>query len=351
MNTGIIYDAITYSTIYFCRDAMYKIMRLYANKEEDIFFYYDKFREAKGSITPPDDLYPFFYFGNKGPTVITEYFRRNISLETGTLNDFINELKKVAYFKRFVVFYYLDEYKKDIRIEDVIKKDPVSVARAMVLLRDHGSKTDTFIRLFYDFESLTEELIQYFQILFHKLKILHQKNKNLYENAVQNFNKKENITVLQKSRGLKDFDINKQVYGVSLIQPFVCAIQFAGGVLIGYKVDTLSESSDFIIDEAYKHVNSFLISKIFSNETILDIINALTVEPLTITQLSSKLYASRTTVDRLVGLLYDNMALVVVRLRGNEKYYQINYVFFLQRKKFLIKKLMIYYCSGINRYK
>ena len=335
MNTGIIYDAITYSTIYFCRDAMYKIMRLYANKEEDIFFYYDKFREAKGSITPPDDLYPFFYFGNKGPTVITEYFRRNISLETGTLNDFINELKKVAYFKRFVVFYYLDEYKKDIRIEDVIKKDPVSVARAMVLLRDHGSKTDTFIRLFYDFESLTEELIQYFQILFHKLKILHQKNKNLYENAVQNFNKKENITVLQKSRGLKDFDINKQVYGVSLIHPFVCAIQFTGGGgLIGYRVNCV-----FPVNESYKHVNISLISKIFSNETMLDIINALTVEPLTITQLSFKLYASRTTVDRLVGLLYDNMAVVVTKSNGNEKYYKINPEFFLAAKEVFNKKI------------
>ena len=86
-------------------------------------------------------------------------------------------------------------------------------------------------------------------------------------------------------------------------------------------------------------MNISLISKIFSNETMLDIINALTVEPLTITQLSFKLYASRTTVDRLVGLLYDNMAVVVTKSNGNEKYYKINPEFFLAAKEVFNKKI------------
>lgn len=338
MNTGIIYDAITYSTIYFCRDAMYKIMRLYANKEDDIFFYYDRFRAAKGSITPPDDLYPFFCFENKGPSVITEYFRRTVSFETGTLNDFINELKKVAYFKRFVVFYYLDEYKKDIRIEDVIKKDPASVARAMVLLRDHGSKTDTFIRLFYDFERLTEELIQYFQILFHKLKLFHHKYRDVCSEAAENFFTDKNIKIISKSFGCNKLSKKTVIFGVSFFQCFAYLLQIEGKMVKGFVIGHKSYSS--IPQNAnYKHVTATIISQIIANDLMVDILNLLTLEPLTITQLSFRLHVSRTTVDRFVGFMYDNMAIIISKLNGNEKYYGINPEFFLVGKEVFNKKI------------
>ena len=44
---GIIYDAIVYNTIYFCKDAMFKTIRIYTGNDEDVFRNYNEFLKTK----------------------------------------------------------------------------------------------------------------------------------------------------------------------------------------------------------------------------------------------------------------------------------------------------------------
>lgn len=89
----------------------------------------------------------------------------------------------------------------------------------------------------------------------------------------------------------------------------------------------------------YGYVTHITAAKIFASETMNDIIKALRKEELTITKLAMKLNVSRATMDRLMGILTDELAVQIAQIIGHEKYYKINPEYFLAAKTVLCQEI------------
>lgn len=336
--TGIIYDFIMYNIIYFCKTAVYENFKQFADKDSDIFLYYNEFHNDKNSITPKDDLYPFFYFNNQGASFITETFRKDFDFSKDTFIEFINILQNKKLLKRRIIYYYFDEHKDKLSVESLISGDAVAITEAMSYLQHHGFKAKTFVRVFWDFDNLVDELIRYFEHMVHKLRIFHAKHKDVCNASIKRFCSEENVNTFNRSHPRFYFNPDKQIFGISLFNPYVTIYQYGeknfNGFIIGW--------NSFVclsIFANYDHITYSSISKIFANEVMDDIINALSEEELTITKLSMKLNVSRTTVDKFVRILYDELAILISDSNGNEKYYKVNPKFFIVAKDEFNKKI------------
>ena len=328
---GIIYDAIVYNNIYFCKDAMFKNIRPYIGNDEDVFRYYNEFLKTKNLKSPPDDFYPFFFFQNMGPCVLTTYFNKNFNFFTGTKNDFLDLFKDTAKFKRFVIFYYLEKYADNIDIDKVINSDIVAVSKALVLLRDHGSYMESFIRVFCDFNALVDDLMQYLDSLIEYVKKFHQKYKDIILKAIEDFTDSQVFEAFLKKVGIKKpVKLSEQTFSGCLLHQTVLKFQLQDDnfafVLSTYAFKTV------LLYMQFKNIDECSLSKLFANPIICDIIKELAKQELTISKLSYKIHISRTTVDRFVCYLRSEFAIIISRTDGKEKYYKLNPEYFIAAK-------------------
>ena len=328
---GIIYDAIVYNTIYFCKDAMFKAIRIYTGNDEDVFRYYNEFLKTKNLKSPSDDFYPFFFFQNVGPCVLTTYMDKNFNFFTDTKNDFLDLLKDTEKFKRFIIFYYLEKYAEKIDIEKVIDGDTAAVSKALVLLREHGPYMESFIRVFCDFNSLVDDLTQYLDSVIECVNKFHQKHKNVILKAIENFTDSQVFEVFSKKVGIKNpVKLSEQFYSGCLMNQIVLKYQLQDNnylfIVSPYAFKTA------LLHMQFKNIDGYSLSKLFANSIICDIIKELARQESTISKLSYKIHISRTTVDRLVCYLKDELAITVSRTDGKEKYYKINPEYFITAK-------------------
>ena len=327
---GIIYDAIMYNIIYFCKDIFFKTMKTYIRNDDDVLLYYNKFRSTMID-TPPESLYPFFYYVGEGPCALSGYFIKHFNYFNGTYRDFFSSLNNKAQLKRAVLFYILEPYRDQLDIEAVLKEDPKSITEAVVLLRSHGSRLRSFVRLFYEFDDVANELKKYMETLVFRLRRFHEKYKEVVMKAIERFSAPDVVKVYVKKSGMSNLtDISSQTFSVTLLHPTVLIWRNEGDNF-AFILSTNAYSA-LPLYVQYKNISPYSIATLFSNETIRDIIGALNNQEETITRLSMQLHVSRTTIDRLVNLLHNECAVVVSRLEGNEKYYRINPEYFLVAK-------------------
>lgn len=338
--TGVIYDVINYNVIYFNKESIHSQLKIYAKKDEDIFAFYDEFRKGKHAVTPPENLYPFFFYDIKAPCVLSQYFYKKFDYFSDTYVEYFNTFQNIEQFKRYVFFFYLEQYRDKINIEAVIEGDKKEITKASVAMRYHGERANTFIDLFYDFESAVNELIKYLKRLLHKMKLFHSKKKGLYQAAIEKFINSDNVNPFKKVNNIKDeVKFSKQLFAVCFMNRYV----------ILYKGKTGTSEYSFIVgsdccqsirkNADYSYLTYAAVSKVFAHEITDDIIKELTREELTITKLSMKLNTARTTVNKFVGFLYDELAIQVSRANGNEKYYRLNPEYFLVAKRILNEKI------------
>lgn len=312
--------------------------RIYVEKDQDVFLYYNKFCTFKPLPTPDEAFYPFFFYDGTRPCVLSKYFLKHYNCSIGTYENFLQILNDKNQFKREVVFYFLQEYREKIDIEKVIVKDPVEVTKSVIELHSHGTYTNTFVRLFYDFDLLVDELSEYLNKMFLKLAHFHENQKQAVKEAIDGFLKPETINVYTKKVGLpKSIKVTDQTFSVSLINPsaliwFHEKNEYFYILTVGSYKSILKVTLDVLETSFYSNVTKYSLAKIFSNDIICDILRELTKKDLTITMLSQKLHISRTTVDRFVSGLNDEFAITVSRSVGKEKYYDINPEFFLIAK-------------------
>lgn len=336
---GVIYDVIYYNIVYFNKERIYERLKPYSEKDSEIFEYYYKFRKRNYSITPPDDFYPFFYVSQQEQSFITEYFRKNFKLDTGSYDSFFSILKNKSFMKRQLIFHFFEHLQDQINLDQLVKGQTDQVALAMIHLRNHGTKMRSFIRVFLDFNTLVDELIAYLNKLTQQVILFHDKYKSIYDATISNFCKKEVFNKYIKMIGMESAKSSEVVYSVCLFHPYIVLSQFCGdkisGILLGCSYSVFSRClSGYLGNQGVPtHVNYRSIAYILSNKTLEDIVIALNVEDLTITQLSVKLYISRSTVDRMIGFLYDELAIISSRKTGTERYYRVNPNFFIAGKE------------------
>lgn len=106
---GVLYDVIYYNVIYLNKESVRSYLKVYAEKEEDVFVFYDEFRKGKGAIDPPESLYPFFYYNLNRPCALSLHFFKYFDFFTGTYESYFNMFQDVGKFKRYMIFYYLEQ--------------------------------------------------------------------------------------------------------------------------------------------------------------------------------------------------------------------------------------------------
>jgi len=337
--TGVMSDTIYYNVIFFNQDTIRTQSKLYAEKEDDIFLFYDEIRKGKNVIDPPESLYPFFFYDIKIPCVVTEYFHKKFDFFMNKHTDFSSIFKDVDYFKRFVFFFYLEQH-KEININAALKGDTIEIGKALVAMRQHGERANTFVYLFNNFDQLVEELIRYLNKLHHKMKLFHGKKKGHYQETIDRFCSNDNINILKKTYGIKDkVNILKQTFSVSFMQQYRYLLSSKNNdsnysFVVGYR-------SHVVVPKYlnYNFLTPITAAIIYTNPLMNSIIRALKKEELTITKLAIKLAMSRATADRLIGILYDDLAIQITRTIGNEKYYRLNPEYFLAIKSVLVQDI------------
>ena len=271
---------------------------------------------------------------------MTAYFRKYFKFDTSTYMDFFSLFQDKHALKRALIFHYFDRHQNEFNLDQLIAGDVPAVAKAMVHLREHGDRMNAFVRIFCDFDSLVEELVSYLEKLLHKVKLFHAKNKGLYDTAIENFCKKDDLHIISKEYNLDKIKAEELSFGICFVHPYICMFQFRDskmkGLVIGYHTHLITRHT------ISPRVTAAMISRIYCNDIMESIIDALSVEDLTITQLSMRLHVSRTTVDRLIGDLYDDLAVLIAKSNGNEKYYRVNPEFFLAGKEALNKKIDVF---------
>lgn len=236
-----------------------------------------------------------------------------------------------AQLKRAVLFYILEPYRDQLDIEAVLKEDPKSITEAVVLLRSHGSRLRSFVRLFYEFDEVANELRKHMEPLVFRLRRFHEKYKEVVMKAIERFSAPDVVKVYVKKSGMSNLtDISSQTFSVTLLHPTVLIWRNEGDNF-AFILSTNAYTS-ITLYAHHKNIPPYSIATLFSNEMIRDIIGALSNQEETITRLSMQLHVSRTTIDRLVNLLHNECAVVVSRVEGNEKYYRLNPEYFLVAK-------------------
>jgi len=247
-------------------------------------------------------------------------------------------LKDKDRLKSFVYYYYLKPLENDVNIQHVLRGDGEETAMAVALLTSiHSDYPKQICKLFYNFDELVDELILYMENILHKMTLFHGKRKSLIENTINDFLKSENLRYFAK--GLysdEKFDFSKQTFAISLFNRTIIygspKLNNKVVFLLGDKFKNVPVSL-----KNYNHITVDSVAFIFYNETAREIINIIMKGEKTITQLSLILHYSRPTIDKFVGLLYDELAIKISRKIGNEVYYKINNSYFIAAKMVMNK--------------
>ena len=327
---GIIYDSIFYSVICFSKENVRSVAKEYMLNENDIFESYYEFKN-KYELEPPESLYPFFYFNGRIFSVLQEYFYKNFDFFNGTVQSFIQTDKSKI--KNFTLHYLLKPFEKEINFGAVIRGDDENTTKALALLTSaHNDNPMQIHNLFYNFDALFDELIKWLRESIHMITLFRNKNKSLIESSVNEFLESEKAKFLAKGwYPNKKINLSKQTFAVSL---------FNSGIIYHYPlidnklaliIGNYCCNTSYLFEE-YQHITKKSFAKILDNEIINKIIDILYTGEKTITQLSVALGYSRTTIDKFVRLLYDELVIRKSRKNGNEVYYKINDAYFISAK-------------------
>ena len=333
---GVIYDSIYYNIVFLNKDRIIKSLLRLEKHESEILKYYNKFKNGIGNIEPDENFYPLFYYDIGNPSVMSEYFRQHFDLRNGTFLDYLELIKDVRRFKRFVFLHYTEPFQKNVNIEAVIKGDSVEIGKVLVALSDaqKGKWANTYVRLFYNFEELAKELLEYMKILIDRMNLFHLKNKRFVKATIDTLCIKENANLCKKLCNIEEnVDLSKQIYSVCFMNKYFIMKHYHGtkyNLMIG--IDSAYHLHEFM---TYRYVTGVSASRLISNEIMHSMVQALRKEDMTITQLSKELNISRPTADRFINILKSELAITMSKKESNEKYYQLNLNYFKAAQKVL----------------
>jgi len=220
----------------------------------------------------------------------------------------------------------------------VISGDSEDITLAVGLLSTiHTVPPKQLLKLFYNFDEIADTLVPYMEKVLHKMVAFHRKRRNQFESIVNGFLQLENFTYNAKSMFADEkLDFSKQTFAISFLNRGI----LYGSAMRDNKVVVLLGDLRKNMPATYSgcnHITAESASFIFYKEAARDIIATLVKGEKTITQLSFLLNHSRPTIDKFVGLLYDELAIIPSRKRGNEVYYKINHTYFVSAQAVMIE--------------
>jgi DNA-binding transcriptional ArsR family regulator len=327
---GMIYDTICYSTIYFNRQTISAGLKL--KNEDDLFFFYERFRMGKRKVDPPQKLYPFFYYDGKILSPIAVYFFKTFDFLTDNFKSFIEKLN-LSEFKKLCFSHYLAQYENEVDIEFILSGDVDSILKAVALMSVHNENLIYFVDFFRHFETLVCELVDYLTDLYGKMKSFHSKYvptvfNEIYEEYLKNEEILKKMYQIDNQYAFKD-----DAFSILMMQHFAILenIVLNRKILFFFGANSIKSISKWLGD--YSRISVVSFGKAFGNEVKYDIIQELRKGEKTVSQLSKKLFISRSTVDRYLLSLCDELVVKVVKKAGTEIYYSLNPYYVIAAKE------------------
>jgi len=326
---GIVYDSIYYTAIHFNTEVFRSVFKIFAKNEDDIFEHYYEFKK-RHAVEPPENMYIFFFTNGETPTLITAYLDENFRDLNYSPQSVLALFQDKDKFRKFAYQYLLKPFENNVNVEQVIKGDNQNTSTASALLTSIHTKYPMQIsRFFHDFDELMNEFTSYFRLIMHKADIYRSnKNKDIYETAVNDFLNSNHVNEYYKFLYVnKTLNLDSQKFAISFFARFGIKappkMNDESTLIIGDKCSNTST-----IYANYKHITKKSASSIFTLDINNDIINALRKGEKNITQLCFMINYSRSHIAKHLGVLKDELAIIVSRKDGNESYYIINDAYF-----------------------
>ena len=329
---GIICDAIAYSTIFFNGSRFVSYLNRFAKSDVDVLEHYDAFR-AKYLIEPPPNLYPFFAIEGLASGIVYTYLEDSFDFYSATEETFLKLFEAKKDFKRFAYTHYIDPLDEGIAIEAVVDGHTEKTALVLSLLTaKHPEYAKAFHLFLYRFDDLIEELVRYLVAVIQKIKLYHNKHKSYKEQEIENFIQSEDVDVVRKTyyQGAK-FDFATQIYAVQLFNRIIFRgfAQKDGKRL--FIIGDKSSPSPTILSN-YESVTDQSAAQLLATNVTRAIFDALRKKEQTVTQLTFNIHYSRSTIEKYVRFLVEELAIRVSRKNGNEMCYALNPSYFRSAK-------------------
>ncbi|MDR2357044.1 MAG: helix-turn-helix domain-containing protein [Oscillospiraceae bacterium] len=329
---GVMFDVIVYNVLYF-NQAAKKWWNRNSDFGVDPLSYFNSFRTGRRRVDPADFLYPFFYFNQRlypKDVPLTQYFWDKYVYLGWDAERFMESLRGEEY-RRLCYKYHLDGVSPAVDLDKVLKGDPESVMAAIASLSSHGDNLVYFIDFFIRFDEMAEELISCLRGCRKKMAVFHEKCAApllpaLYDDCVA-----YEDTVKRMHGILPDVSLARERITVHLMDHLAL---FCGAVSSGSYIFFLGANCKKLILRwsEYGKVTLRTFGQAIGNEVNLDIIEELRRGERTVSQLAKKLFISRSTVDRCLHALHEELVVTVVRKIGAEIYYALNPHYILMAK-------------------
>ncbi|MDR2530714.1 MAG: helix-turn-helix domain-containing protein [Oscillospiraceae bacterium] len=331
---GLLYDAISYGLIYFNHNIVKQRKRNAANESPLMFF--DKFHIGKRKIEPPQTLYPFFWFNNRRATLMYSYFSQFFNFDCPDVPGFLATLK-TREFRSFCVNYYLAPFASKLNLERVAAGDPAECIRAIACLADQVTELTSFVDFFVDFDSLASELEYFLAESYRRLEGFHKG----YSELVKDLRRELEVSGDAIKR-MQNIDANHSMlhdsYTIHLMEH---SVVFALRIGEDRYIFCMGASSRRTITHwgGYYDITMQSFGNSFGNEFMYKIIQELRKGDDTITMLSKKLYISRSTIDRCMSRLYDELIVRIAKKVGTEIYYALDPDYFVVARERILNEI------------
>jgi DNA-binding transcriptional ArsR family regulator len=235
--------------------------------------------------------------------------------------------------------HYLAPFTAQVDLDAILAGDADSILKAVALLSFHQENLIYFVDFFQHFESLVHALAEYMTDLFGKMKSFHSKYvptvfNEIYEDYVQNEEMLKKMYQIDNRYTFKD-----DAFSVLLMQHLAIleTIVRDNKILFFFGANSIKTINKWLGD--YSKISVVSFGKAFGNEVKYDITQELRKGEKTVSQLSKKLFISRSTVDRYLLSLCDELVVRVVKKSGTEIYYSLNPYYVIAAKEEIIRYL------------
>ena len=332
---GIFYDMITYSIIFFDREAVLRKFQAVGMTSE-FFNDYEVVYELCGHIAPPPELYPLFCLYMGRASVMSDYFDAEFDFFSDTPETYFARLKNSVEFRRYIYTYYLSDFGDQISIDSVIDGDSESISHALAPLALRV-RIDAFLDIIYHFDGVVDSLIEYFGRLRPFIKSYHEKNIKRYDVA-QDFIRIKNEAVLKKICSGTDraelFTFSVSMINKRLVMRQGEPVQNIYAYILGYDcIAALSESID------YSYMTARGVLDVIGDGLSADIITQLCKKDMTVSQLARCMHISRSSLVKGIDSLCNELVIMRRRMKNAEVYCHLNRIY-MQHAKVLIDEYL-----------
>ena len=329
--TGIVYDTIFYGVLFFnFKRARDHYEKTYSVIEDD----FDYFFELKKSVpTPNPELYSFFYYDCANPSFMTANFFSCYKFMSDSFPEYIQRIKDYKdEFRNAFLSHFLE---KDI---NTLTDNNEQITNEILKQNfDNNALTVSLLRSLFNFDAVFDSFCSFICTTYRAVKKLHSKKSKVIKNLVEKYSTEKFIGKVSTLDNIyPSLTLVNDKMSVCLLNYFV--IMNKGNPETGNYYVFGRRCEDFISNHSdYYNIDPQLLCETIGHPVKFAILQKLSEQEFTATQLSEILFASRQAVNAHLLWMLDYLFIEVVRRNKAEIYYRVNSDFFEAAKNIFSK--------------